>query len=335
MSSDLIHQMAQDVGVVAYAGETAESFISRVLYSACRWWAEAICLSDDCDGTRGAAKKTITDALRNSISNVATVQGLSGVPTWAEKPRCIYDTLQSVGDLVATPEGDRLRATVAECWQVSPKLAVMTGVYDPTIPNPHADGGNTLVCSGLVALLHREGEDPLFSRQRVPLEVCAESLAWSDSSKLGRLEHIKLNSTSWSILKDAAWGGETPHRGGMTLSRTTNANDGAVSYYFTRRGASRLTSAQIDWQLAQLSYFHFKSVAHHRARCSYAKIDQRHIRLRMPLGLIDPLFGTVLSAMVWPSTNPGNDMSNVARVEALEAVVSACEASELTLEERG
>lgn len=333
MSSDLIHQMAQDVGVVAYAGESAESFTSRVLYSACRWWAEATCLSDDCDGTRGAAKKTITDALRNSIQNVATLQGILKLPSWAEKPRLVYDALQGVGDLVATLDEDRLRATAAESWQVSPRLAVVTGVFDTTVPNPEFDGGEPLICSGLMTLLPRQGENALFSRQRIPMELLMESLAWYDTSKLGRLDHMNPDSASWSILKDAAWGGDAPGRGGVTLSRTLNTATGVASYYLTRGGTSRLMSAQIDWQVAQLSYFHLKAVAHQRTSCSYAKIDQRHIRLRAPLRLIDPLFGTVLSAMAWPSEDPVTDKSVVVRSEALEAIEMACDASELALEE--
>lgn len=69
-------EMAKDLGVERYAGETDLSFCIRSAYSASRFWTAAFCMDDGQDGARGVTPQALGRRLGRWISSLNRISSV-------------------------------------------------------------------------------------------------------------------------------------------------------------------------------------------------------------------------------------------------------------------
>ncbi len=332
-SIDVFNIMASDIGVFRFIGEDEDSFCNRAAYSAARFWISAFCLDDGADGTEGLAKQSINRRLKSWIDNLDRLR--SGIADWFavedDGIPFVYNRLIDVDDIVVNGFNGTYVAAPASEQAVSQVCSCITGFYDPTAINTPVCGHavNDLVVSGLATIVAaRNGEikrwDPWWLTD-------LGYMRWESASSFEEVRFADVRSSRWNVNHPDVWGGVPNWSDGITLARVEGTGVDPVLFMArqTRRG---IMLSPITWSQAQELFFHLKDVAGNKAVASYTKLDEKHVRMVVPVGFIPGDLNRVLDAVGWPVDSVKDRFRRIMRIEALPLVEELLEASSIGME---
>lgn len=333
-----IEIIASDIKVERYAAETDRAFTSRVIYSASRFWAEAMCIDDGSDGTVGIAKQAFTRRLAKWVSRTEAVA--AGVSAWfmsdPDGIPSLYNRLIDIGDIVEAGRNGELVARKPTVADTRLGCALLIGAHDFGKTENIRLGAESenLVTSGLLTIIMggTSNEEELGT---LPWLSDINCLSWDKVENYGDIEYVDTASTKWSLYNSSTWTqGATCFFEGFTLARRVLGEHQPVQFLLCRKASRSAKVSPISRDEAQELYFALRARSGNPPKASYEILDSKHIGLKAPIGFLPGRYNRYVDAASWPVDDISDNFNRVARIETLDLVRNALGASNVVLKGR-
>ena len=331
-SVEVFNIMASDIGVFRYAGEDDESFCHRAAYSAARFWISAFCLDDGTDGEEGIAKQAINRRLKGWIADLEKLR--PGTAGWfdvdgSELPS-VYNRLIDIGDIAVNGFNETYVATPATERAVSRDCSCITGFYDPTATDTRVCGRKVgdLAVSGLTTIAAARNAEV---ERRAPWWASdLEYMRWECAANFGDVKYADARSSRWNVNRPDVWVETADWPTEIALARVEGT--GVVPALYAARKAKRGPElSPITWNQAQELFFYLRNACGNKAVARYAWLDEKHVRMVLPVGFVPGDLNRTLDAVGWPVDDVGDRFNRIMRAEALPLVGELLEASYIGL----
>lgn len=315
----LFLRMAKDIGVKKYKGESDEGFSRRTAYTASRYWTSAFCMDDGSGGDSGLSRQALNRKLRSWIGRLDNAQ--PGMSEWFEVDQgnvsCIYNRLIDVGELKEDGFSNRFRAQPPKLAVVGMGQALIVGMFDPTNTSEAVLGYRRpdIVATGLASIVASDLEAPAQNPRWWETEW--ELLAWARASDFGSVEYANPATRAWGLRNGEVWSPDFRPTKGIALARTTSNDRGGTTYYAARPVGGKPFLCSVEQTKALELYYHLKEIAGNPVVARLRRIDDQHVELAMPLGLIPGEYDRVLEVASWPVRNVYDRFDRLMRAECV------------------
>lgn len=319
---ELFARMARDVGVKRHSGETDDSFFSRAAYTGSRYWVSAFCMDDGAGGTDGLTRQALNRRLKTWIGRLSEVQPV--MSDWFEADQggasYVYNRLIDIGEIVPNGFSGRFLAQPPRLLPVSEGRALIIGMTDPTVKSNGVLGydWSSMVASGLASLVATDAEPP--NRTLRWWEAEWELLPWARASEYDGVEYANPKARVWGLGRAEAWSPDIVMTDGVALARTASNVQGATSYFAARGGAREPFLCPIEQTRAFELYYMIRKASGNPITARLKRLDDAHVQINMPLGLIPGEHDRVLEAVSWPVSRVSDRFTRIVRAEAADLV---------------
>lgn len=332
-----IETIASDIRVERYSGELERDFAFRTMYSASRFWAEAMCINDGSDGTSGIPKQTLSNRLSIWISRGEAVA--SGLPAWFKAEDggipALYNRLLDVEDIVEAGINGGVVARKPTMLDTKLGCALVVGTHDfgksqngrPGIDLRH------LATSGLASIVVGSAP-PLGILPSLPWLSEHKYLQWSSSADYDDIEYVDVSSSRWRLRDSSTWT-QSPigYYEGFTLARRDLGAHLPPQFLLCKNSPRGKRVSPIGRDEAQELYFALREHCGNPATASYRNLDFKHIRMHIPIGFLPGRYNRFVDAVSWPVEDIYDNFDRIARVESLDLIKNALAASHVVLKE--
>lgn len=331
---DVFASIADDVGVVRFAGEGDKSFCRRVAYSAARYWVSAFCLDDGANGSRGITKNSLNRKISAWVHCLETF--CPGIIDWFDAGGkgipAVYGRLIDVGDIRSNGFEGTYVATPARLLPVCENSSFMLGFFDASKRDVLPCGANReeSVTSGLATLLSCDGGVNITRESWWDTDL--ELMPWTDGRSLGELEYADPKARHWALNKREVWTSRPLFEKRLGLVRLAGSTYG-LNLYVAISNGSRVRLSAIDPEHGRSLYYYLRAAAANPATARFRLLDERHARLKAPLSIVPGRLSRFLSAVAWPVIDANNCFEAIVRTEALPLVKDLLTAAYVNLEE--
>lgn len=332
-----IETIASDIGVERYSGEPERNFAFRTMYSASRFWTEAMCINDGSDGTSGIPKQTLNKRLSRWISRAEAVA--SGLSAWFKVEDggipVLYNRLLDVEDIVEAGVNGGVVARKPTVLDTKLGCALVVGTHDfgrSENARPGVDLHH-LVTSGLASIVS-ESIFPAGNLPSLPWISEQKYLQWSSSADYDDIEYIDVSSSRWRLRDSSTWTqSPTGYLDGFTLARRDFGAHQPPQFLLCKMSPRGKRVSPIGRDEAQELYFALREHCGNPATASYGNLDSKHIRMHIPIGFLPGRHNRFVDAVSWPVDGIDDNFDRVARVESINLIKNALAASHVVLKE--
>lgn len=308
---EAISAIARDIGVERWKGESGASFSIRTAYSASRFMIESFCIDDAANGSAGISKQALNAKLKKWLRSIepAVPEAKDWFLIDEGGMSLAYKRLIDLGDLLSVGFTDRFAARGETNLQPNASTKLKVGFYDMTKPSPFN-------VSGLTSLASEAGAGSL---ERAPWwEEDLGYLNWSSSSCYGPLEYANAKTSRWGLRKSDSWTADPFFSNGLSLARKTPTPNQPISYYVVQKTRSSFKAAEVDYSKAQELFFYIKKSFGNPVRSYVWPLDEKHLGVFAPLGLLAPSERRFTSAIYWPEESIIDGARGSMRTEGLQ-----------------
>lgn len=333
--NEMFRRIAQDVGVIRYRGEVDESFCRRAAYTGARYWISAFCMDDGSNGSSGLTRQVLNRRLRAWIEKLDSAQ--PGLSEWFDvgsgKVSSLYNRLIDIDELI--PEGftGRFKARQPSVLKVCSGQSLIVGMFDPTNEKDVVLGHRKadIVASGLASVISSNWEESV-ERPRW-WETEWDLLAWSRESDFGAVEYANPASHAWGLRNNEVWSSEYQSAEGIALARTSSSVHGGTAYFAVRNVRGRQFLSEIGFSKASELFYYIRKVSGNPVTARFRIVDDLHVWLKMPLGLIPGEYDRILEVVSWPVESVSDRFHRLARAECTPLVRELLSKSGVVLKE--
>ena len=320
--NELFTRVARDVGILRYWGETDEGFFARTAYTGSRYWVSAFCMDDGAGCAEGLSKQALNRRLKSWISRLG--KAWPNLADWFEIDHggvsSVYNRLIDIGEIVPKGFSNRYLAQPPRLLPVSGGYALIIGMTDPTVKMGSILGydRSNIIASGLTSLVATDVE--LSGRTPQWWETEWELLPWISASKYGDVEYASPKTRGWGLGNAEAWSPVTTLTEGVGLARIGSSDRSATTYCAVRSGAREPFLCTIEQTKAFELYYFIRKKAGNPVTAHFMRLDDTHVKIVMPLGLIPGEYDRVLSVIGWPVSGVTDQFTRIARAECVNLV---------------
>lgn len=327
--------IAKDIGVFQYKGESDKQYRQRTAYSAARFVVSAFCQDDGQNGAAGISKQALSRRISRWALNLDALE--PGIRSWFEHDngiQSLYCRLINVGEIQSIDYGEHYRSTRPHTLHIAPACDLIVGFYDASNDNISVCNSplRQLTVSGLTTLSPSDNlVEPEPTRRNF---LHLENRRWTATIPIGNLEFHCPHQYGWGIRNESGWRASPKWSEGLALARNVLGN-GTVDYYVAKRTRTGIDCSPILTSEAKLLSILLQKEQGAPVHIAYNVLDSRHVCFPLlPFGYLQGECERIVEALTWPIDNASGNNSRIARSEALPALKTILEASNFSLEER-
>lgn len=320
--NELFTRMARDVGIQRYRGETDDSFFARIAYTGSRYWVSAFCMDDGAGCVEGLSKQALNRRLKSLINLLSKAWPF--LADWFEIDQggvsSVYSRLIDIGEIVPNGFSNRYLAQPPRLLPVFGGYALIIGMTDPTVKAGSILGydRSSIIASGLTSLVASDVELP--GRTPQWWEAEWELLPWISASKYENVEYVSPKASGWGLGNAEAWSPVAMLTEGIGLARIGASDRNTTTYCAVRRGTREPFLCAIEQTKALELYYLIRKKAGNPVTACLKRLDNSHVKIVMPLGLIPGEYDRVLGVIGWPVSGITDRFTRIARVDCVSLV---------------
>lgn len=335
----LVDVMAESLGIKRIHGEDETSFVTRCLYSACRFWIEAFCLDDGYGGNRGIRRQLIARRLREWLDEMCGVypemlEWLAGRDNGESRfdVRPLYSQLIMVGDIVSENQGERYRCANLHEVPYGDGACALIGLCDASSSENQRRGilSGMMISISCADVSRKSFNEETYNPRWWDIPDAYQE--WTSLSDLPDLEYFDPAARKYFLRESSSWLPEFPDHLEYELARTHGKF--ADEYYVVKVRKNGRRALRITTDKALSLSLNVRKSFDRPLKAVIEPLDGCHVRIKAPFGLLPTETSRWIDYMTWPVKRLKDSSCRIMRRELLNSAICMMEACGLEIKEK-